>query len=255
MRGRVRYLLLFLAVYGLFLILYLPAVLLKQPLEAALSGPGSPFRFYRLEGTVWAGSTSLGIADRTVDQFHWRLHVLPLLLGRIELGFESRDGEFAGHGTVGRRLSGDLYLQDLELRLPGPWLSAWIPALAPYRPEGYAEVQMEGLEIDNGVPVSMEGTLVWRNAALGLPQSTALGDLRLNAEPDGERTKATLSDGGGPLRAQGLLIIEPDGRYQFNGSLAARDNAQPHLSQRISLLGPPGPDGSVAVSSKGKLGS
>ena len=81
----------------------------------------------------------------------------------------------------------------------------------------------------------------------------ALGDFHIQMETLQSGVKATLSDSGGALRAQGVAMISPDGNYQFSGKFSARDPGQANLQQYLRMLGPMGPDGRVSVTSNGRI--
>jgi hypothetical protein len=67
--------------------------------------------------------------------------------------------------------------------------------------------------------------------------------------------RGQLADGGGPLAAEGVARLQPDGSYQFNGAFSARPG-QPGASELaigLNALGRPGADGKVRVSLAGRL--
>ena len=75
----------------------------------------------------------------------------------------------------------------------------------------------------------------------------------MNVETKDEAVQGVLSDGGGPLSAEGLLTLSADGAYQFSGRFAARGDKD--LEQALRTMGRPGADGKVAVKQSGTLAS
>jgi hypothetical protein len=65
--------------------------------------------------------------------------------------------------------------------------------------------------------------------------------------------RGTVTDKGGPVRLNGNLTLTPDNRYRLVGEISARDNHNPHLRQVLSLLGPPGEDGTWKMDITGTL--
>jgi len=124
----------------------------------------------------------------------------------------------------------------------------------PVAAEGTVAIALRRLALADGVPAEAAGQLVWNGARLTAPQPFDLGDLAVELEPaEGGGLRGTLSDGGGPLAAEGELRLEPDGRYRFEGRLAARAGADSPLGRALAVLGPKHPRGGVRVTGQGRL--
>ena len=80
-----------------------------------------------------------------------------------------------------------------------------------------------------------------------------LGDLKMTFETGADGVKGILSDGGGPLSAEGLLTLDAEGGYQFNGALAARDPSAKDLKNALNSMGRPDREGKHVIKRSGKL--
>ena len=83
-------------------------------------------------------------------------------------------------------------------------------------------------------------------------KTLSLGDLQVAFEPHEGGVKGVLNDQGGPLRAEGLLQLNPDKSYEFDGEFGTR-GSQPDLHAALTTMGRFNKDGKVKVSLKGNL--
>lgn len=244
MKSWLRYALLALVAYGIFLIATLPAAHAYDWFKNSLT----PLRLYGLEGSVWSGRAQ----DAELSGYYrlgkvtWEAHPWTLLLGRIEASWAARDGLTDARGHVTRTLTGATRFTDVTGQFAVGELAPLFTALAA-KPEGVLRARLDEIEIDGAV-VAARGTLNWENAAFITPQPVTLGAFTMNIVTDNTGVKGTLLDKGGPLKAQGVLTLKPDGNYQFTGSFSAQPGAkQSELLQALSWLGAPGPDGKISV--------
>lgn len=235
--------------YCFFLIITAPAALTFDKLRARVA----PLTLSDVDGTLWSGHAgTLNYAAMRLANLDWSVHPFGLLLGRLESSVTVDDTALRGTGTLGRTLGGTLYLTDLNgtAELQTLQSSGLLKILLPVN--GQAQVDLRRLRYTEGKLTAAEGTIDIKNAATLVPQ-LALGDFHVEVETQQAGIKATLSDRGGALRAQGVAMIGPDGRYQFTGSFSARDPNQANLQQYLRMLGPMGADGRVSVNSSGQI--
>jgi hypothetical protein len=230
------------------LVLTVPAALLYDHFETE----DWPVALYGLSGTAVDGRADLAQwQERRVERLRWDLRPAALLAGelRFALGFENPDAE--GRGNLGRTLGGALRASGWEAQVPGGALEAlW--STPPTRLGGQLHLRLDELTLADGRIAALSGTLDWRGARAGDP-ALVLGDFRLTLGPDKDGYRGELSDQGGPLRAEGLLTLTPDGAYAFKGSLAVRDPSRDDLTTILRLLGRPGPDGGVPLEFDGQI--
>ena len=77
------------------------------------------------------------------------------------------------------------------------------------------------------------------------------GSFEINFETTADGIKGVLKDTDGPLQANGILMLKPDGSYQFTASFTPRDATRNDIKQ--ALLGNPSPAGKITISRSGKL--
>jgi len=250
MRPYLRYGLTGVGAFILFLIVLAPAARVypviaeKRPL---------PVHLYALGGTVWHGRADVATAgDLRLEDLSWRMRPFALVLGRLETRLTF---ELAGHplqGTVGRRFGGPLYLHDVSARLP---LSQIEPMFtrASMGLEGEIALELDEAEVvDHAISV-LRGRFTVSNATIGAPLNLTLGSYVMDLTSEGGIVRGVLSDGGGPLRLEGVVTLKPDGSYQLTAQFAARDANRPELIQALNMVGTPGPGGTVTVSRTGRL--
>ncbi len=235
--------------YIVFLIMTAPAALSYAKLRPRIA----PLNLSDVSGTLWSGHAgSLSYAALHLTDLNWSMHPFGLLLGRLESGLTLNDSALHGSVTLGRTLGGTLYLTDLdgEAELPALQASGLLKIILPIT--GQAQFALSRLRYSDGKLIAAEGTIDVKHAETLVPQ-LALGDFHVQLETLQAGIKATLSDRGGALRAQGVAMISPDGRYQFNGTFSPRDPNQTNLLQYLRMMGPMGKDGRVSVNTNGHI--
>ncbi len=251
MKSALRYGLLGLLAFLLFLLLLAPATLITEPLAERLPG----FSVQTVEGTTTDGVAS-GLRWRgvQVDRLVWDWRPLALFTGWLEFHLKIDDPEIrlAGKAAInsGRRLrlrelTGRLRLAELAVLAGQPKLPL----------QGVVEVDLRELRVDPaGRPQAVEGVAHLRNLRVALGQPLALGDFTAQLKPaDPEGVQGVIQDNNGPLILEGAFSLMPDGRYRFSGQAAVRDANNRALRQAMNLLGPPGNDGRWALNFSGAL--
>ncbi len=213
----------------------------------------APLILSNLQGTVWEGRAGPAqISGQRLDSLVWDINAWALLMGRVQARIEFRNGDSFGSANISRGLTGNIYARDIEARIDLQRMKLFSKVL-PLGMQGALLLHVTDLAIDRRSITSAEGTLAWDNAVITVPSRVDLGNLRISLANDSDNVKATLSDGGGPLKAEGILTIAPDGNYRFLGAFAVRDASQPMLAQGLQFLGRPGADGKVATTNAGHL--
>jgi hypothetical protein len=246
------YLLVGAGTFLVFLLLYVPADLFYRVLQKR--GPQQQVVLHGLEGTWLSGSAASGrIQQLSVSNFSWKLRpsLRSLVQARVSFNLEGQ-GNVRGRLTAG--FGGRLALTDLEADLP---LHLLRQILSHYRLdlEGNATLRFSKIKLHGGVPLEAEGTLVFSQLGISQPMKLLLGDFKGEVTTSNDGIKLALTDTGGPLSANGLLLLKPDGSYSFTGDFAPLGQNQTELTTALRLLGPPGRDGRVKVAYSGSLKS
>ncbi len=235
--------------YVVFLVMTAPAALTFDKLRPRIA----PLNLSDVSGTLWSGHAgALNYAALRLSDLDWSIHPFGLLLGRLESRLTLKDNALHGSVTVGRTLGGTVYLTDLEgtAELQALQSSGLLKIMLPVT--GQAQLALDKLRYSDDKLTAAEGSIEIKDAKTLVPQ-LALGDFHIELETQQAGIKATLTDRGGPLRAQGMAMISPDGRYQFTGTFSPRDPNQTNLLQYLRMMGPMGTDGRVSVNTNGHI--
>lgn len=238
--------------FMVFLVATLPArvayALVKQKFA-----PEVPLVLSNIQGTVWSGRAGPALlGTQRLDSLAWDVSAAALLIGRVQAEVEFRNGDSFGSANIARGFTGRIYARDIEARIDLQRMKLFAQLL-PLGMQGALLLHVSEFDLDRRSITHAVGTLAWDGAVITVPSRVEFGNLRIVLGAEGEDVKATLSDGGGPLQADGILLISRDGGYKFTGNFAVRDTSQPMLAQGLQFLGRPGPDGKVSVSNTGHL--
>jgi hypothetical protein len=245
--------------YVLIGVLFYVGFLVAQfPAERAYAvfraqNPQLPLRLSGIEGAVWSGEVdALHVRGHRLERVAWNMHWLPVLLGRLEVDWRFRVQGGHGTGVAGLFPTGGYYLKDVQAQIPAPVIARWTQSEA-LRPEGDLTLRFDKLEVSDHVLQELDGALVWSNARVDILQVLTLGDLKTELSTGAEGIKAVLSDSGGPLLAEGVGLLKPDGSYEFNGAFAARDAQDSPLARALSTMGRADAEGKFRIARNGRL--
>ena len=245
--------------YSLFaLLVYLLSLLVLFPADRAYSllrdRAGLPLELYRLSGSIWNGHIGMARATAvSIDDIDWCLHVLPLLMGRLELGLTIAAGSANPlQLVVGRYLDGSLYIHDDGQELSVAKLENLLNP-QPLGLTGTLMFDLDDMRLASGRLMQLNGDVTWYHAGLGDPVNIDVGDLAARVSTSDDVVQATVKDQGGPLAVDGQVMLMPDNTYRMTMTLMVKDNTRSDLRQSLKLLGTPNRDGKVSVTRRGRL--
>ncbi len=251
MKRVLRYGLLGVLAFLLFLLLLAPASLVTDLLAGRLTG----FKAQTVAGLATEGSAQ-GVHWRGVriERLNWNWRAPALLTGWLEFGLDADDPEIKLNGKVATNPGRRLRLRDMSGRLPLARLSA-LTGQSKLPLQGVIEFNLRDLSLNAaGRPQTADGVVHLRNTRTTLGQPLNLGDLTIQLTPAmPEGIQGMIKDNEGPLALEGTLNLLPDGRYRFTGQAAVRDPGNQSLRQAMNMLGPPGGDGRWALNFSGVL--
>ncbi len=225
----------------------LPAATAYRHAESRLQ----PLRLQGLAGTLWNGSaTQASVYALPLGDLRWTLDPWATLsLGaRGDVALNGRDLQASAHVDATRDR---IRLTTAKARLPAAVLSPAldIPSLVLV---GELDLQLDALEIREGLVQSANGALVWRNAGVSGAAEARFADVtvQLSSPSDGV-IEGKISDGGGSLAASGDIRIEGD-RFTAEVKLAVRGD-DPQLAEALLYVGERMPDGSSLLRVQGTL--
>ncbi len=238
---------------GVGLATYLVFALVSFPARVAVAwfGPEG-VTLGGVQGTLWRGSAAFGaVAGMPVSDLTWDLKPLGLVVGRLGADITTRLADGFVEGSVTATPS-RLVLTDLR---GTSRLGAFGELLPLGGVDGLLTWQLERLELAQQWPVRAIGRL--RVASLSaVPFGIDnLGDYQLDFadQAAGSGVAGAVKDTGGPLAVQGSLTLTPDRGYSIAGRVSARPSASAALTNGLSLLGSPAPDGSHEFGFSGTL--
>ena len=244
MKPAIRYAVAVIVGYLFFLVASFPA---SHAYGYFKNGLGS-LHLYGIEGSLWSGQAAQAdFRQRNLGPLKWELLAHKLLLGRLELVLHTQSDTSRINLAISRALTGTVRIRQLDGAVP----LAELPGLASFGPvktQGLLNMDLRDVTVKNGFITGGVGRMIWRGAGIAAPQPVVLGDFEMNFSSDASGVKGVLRDSGGPLQAQGTLLLKADGAYQFTGTLAARD---PQLAEGLKFLGTPGPNGVTSVAWSG----
>ncbi len=239
-----------LAAYLLFVVIQLPAAQLHDLLDG---DENLPARLYQISGTVWEGkATAVDIGVNRLEDVRWNLRPWALLLGRLEARIDFAKGKGRISALAGRTFAGSVYLRELRGKLPLSDLESFI-SKTPMGLSGSLDIAMTDLTFADHLIESVNGTLRIVGAGVGPPVNTSIGNFTMDLETGDEGIRGVLRDAGGPLQAEGLLLLEADGNYKFTMELSLRDPTRNDLRNALRFIGTPSADGKVSLVQTGKI--
>ena len=239
--------------YVVFLIATLPASVAYSIWTHLNAKSRTPVQLYDIDGTVWSGQIGKAtINGQNINTIRWNVNLSTLFLGIMEADFDLAVPDGFAKGTAGYSLLGSLYFNNVEAWLPLPHIDNLIN-LAALKPGGAVDIKLANVKISSDKAiVSARGDIAWHSAEMTMFKKLSLGDLQITFEPNDDGTKGVISDQGGPLTAQGILQLNADKSYTFNGAFGLRGE-QPDLQAALTTMGRFDRDGKVKVSLKGNL--
>jgi general secretion pathway protein N len=228
------------------LVVSAPARLLRLAL------PGEQLLMQGLAGTVWHGSASsvllrLPQGYLQLGTVHWSLHPLSLLLLAPRLTLHSEWGNQTLEGELVLRGQRDLDVFNLEAQVAADLLTHFAPVAV----DGMFTLQLEHLQLRDGLPYSTAGRLVWQEGGWRSPRGLVpLGSYALDVQQvEGEDLQGKVITLSGPLQANGAVQLQ--GRhYDVDIVLGSENTLDAQLQQMLSLIAV-AEDGGYRISVKG----
>lgn len=239
-------------VYLFFLVATFPASKAYSIINNQLGNNADQFVLYDVQGPWWSGEASgASFGPVQFEKFAWSFRPLSLLLGKVSASIQCKVDDGFIRGNISKGFN-TLTLHKVDLRLPLNLLDG-LSGQFGVGIDGYFSSKMKRIKIEKGSLVAADGTLVWNGAGMSSPQQLTLGDYKANFVTEKDAVRFTFTDSGGPLKAEGVLQVSPNGNYTFSGTFVAVDKEQPTITDMLSLLGKIDDNGKLTLSRSGKI--
>lgn len=239
-------------IYSFFMVWLMPAEFVYGRLKPRLQQDAS-LSFIGTEG-LWHSGRAAGalINNLRVEDLHWQLLPFSLMMGRLtaDVGFRIGGHDVAMRVSRGRNSFG---LATLTGKMPAVLFVDMLPVNYAIPIEGFVDMQIRKLLFEKNTLRSLEGTVLWNDAATPLVPGVDLGSFSLEISNTSNGIKGVLSDSGGSLAARGNIEISPDGAYSFSGFLGSRDAGKDDLKNALRLLGRMDAAGNIPLSFSGRI--
>lgn len=237
-------------------VLLLVLMLINAPARLlTLALPDDGVALQGLNGTLWQGSAARAVVDTPAGALHlgaveWRLRPLSLLSFAPSMDIQSRWGRQELTGRVTLRGPRDLDLRDVEATVSADLLRQFLPVEV----DGTFSAQLASLSLRSGMPVAGEGRLVWRDASWSSPEGAQpLGSYGLDfSQPEGEALTGQVITLEGPVQAEGRVSLE-GATYELDLRIGGGGRLNSQISNALSLLAEPQPDGSFQLQLDGEI--
>jgi general secretion pathway protein N len=205
-------------------------------------------------GTAWKGRAQvLQIGTTSVGALAWELHILPLFTLRAVADIEVERADGSAHGTVSASSSG-IDLKNVTAELP---IGALPPQVAPGGWTGSIDAKLVALRLENGWPVSADGTIEVTDLTGPARKPVNIGSYRVEFPAQPPTTGAltgAVSDIGGPIQLAGTIQLkQADRSYLLEGRIATKPDAPPDFARSLEFLGPPDAQGRREFSLSGTM--
>lgn len=239
-------------------VLFAGFVLLRFPADVA-AGWFAPdtVTVYGARGTVWSGEADAidtGVPGVVLGATEWDIGPAWLLTGRVRGRLHTRLGDSALRTGFSKPLVGDaLRLMDLNAILT---LEALPRNVLPQPARGRLGMSFEELDLDAMWPVAATGSVDLVDVEVIQGRRVVLGSFEIlfDGTTDPERGLiGRVADTDSTLSVTGTLALGADRSYLFEGGAKAGAETPADISQALTFLGTPEPDGTVGLSFAGTL--
>ncbi|MBX2825529.1 MAG: type II secretion system protein N [Gammaproteobacteria bacterium] len=243
-----------LAAYVIAVLAFFPAAPVVDWIRPQLG----PVAIQGVSGKLYAGQmdTVRSTDDLLPVEFSnvsWRIDPRTLLKGGagIRFGFDAYGGD--GNGLITRRWDGSIAVSELTFNADAKQLEPLLPVpIATFR--GDLSGDIESIVVVNELLQQFEGVLNWRDGALESPVPTALGNVIVAVQPEGQQThQVSLSSSGGDIVMEGRVTVSLNGDFAADVLFTPASTASPAVINGLRQMGRPDAQGRVRLQRQGNL--
>lgn len=223
---------------GLILVAVLTLVIgliLMFPARVAYHWASSPLvSMSGIKGTVWNGTASEFSTNGVyLRELRWTLRPMRLLTGKALYTISGTPVSGFLDGEISIGLGGKVTLQNLTASLPLQMIerAANVTGL-----RGNASLTFERLELVDGRPAAMDGSIDIANLLVPMLARGSLGGYRAEFFTQNNGIVASVEDTDGVVDLAGSINLNPDGSYQFLGLVKAKPNTPASIGNQLRFL-------------------
>ena len=189
-----------------------------------------------IEGTIWSGSArQFGTNGVYLSDLRWRIRPLQLFTGKASYRLSGTpiSGSFDADLSIG--LGGKITVKNLAAFVPMQMLegAANVPGL-----RGSASLQFERLEMVDGRPAALDGSIDVANLVVPMLSRSSIGGYRADFFTQNNGIIASVEDTDGVVDLAGRLEVRHDGSYEFLGKVKAKPNTPDSIISQLKYLPP-----------------
>lgn len=209
-------------------------------------------RLAGISGTVWNGRAAhASVNGWYVRNLEWRTRPWALALGQAKarVSGEPQAGFF--DATVGVGAGGKVSVTAATASVS---LASLAGALSQPGLSGEANLQIERLEIRDGLPIAATGRVAVASLfAPAIYEAAPIGGYQAEFFTREDGIAASVEDTDGVLDLAGSLTLSPDRNYAFVAQLAPKPGIDDGLRNRLRFLGNPNERGQYELRLEGQL--
>ncbi len=243
-------LLVFLLLYGVALVVQMPAGFALERLQPLLQQQKVPLQLQEVSGTLWSGrSEKVFYKKQPLGSVEWQFKPASLLL--LQLGIEWRwQPQAKSHLEGQTTLTLDRLLTSREIRgqLEMTDLTRFVPFM-PLVLNGQVGVDIPHLSTTVNDLQQLEGEVRWSNANTNVPTAISFGTVKMTlTTPELTVVQAKLDNSGGDMQLKGEAKFNAAKQLSWQLAAQIRPNAPDTLRNTLPLLKRPDPDGQFRFS-------
>lgn len=234
------------------IVIFLVGAVLTFPARVAYKWfVSDPISLSGLSGTIWNGKAVEGIADGVYfTNLQWTMKPLSLLRGvaAFDTSVDTAGGQVSM--TAGLGLGGTVTLTDVVGSLS---LASVHPTLQQNRISGLLNIQMQTIELSDGWPTLLVGSVGIGNLVAGAIGPDTLGNFRAEFSTVDGSINGLVEDVGAVLNVDGSIKLSEDRSYSLIGLVSANQDTPLIINQNLRFLGSPNTNGQRQFRFEGSL--
>ncbi len=188
-----------------------------------------------VEGSVWSGRADEALtAGAYFRDLTWTLRPKALFSGNLAFDVSAKPANGMFAATIMLGLNRSLNLINLTGSVP---LDLVHQAFQQQGIRGDLSMDFTQLEIENGMPIEVDGNVIVANFYEPSLSANTIGDFRIDFRSDNGIIIGKIDDLAGILDVNGEITLSPNRSYSVICNVSAKPNAPPSIDQGLRLLG------------------